>query len=193
MSPAAGTRGDRLHSRQLGGGGHQLRQRSRLLEAGQGDDRRVGLRVELRLREERLRQLRIEMGGRRGRGDQAGPLLWNAALDRDAERVDEAETSSTECRRGLHARAKRKAEGVDLHPVASCPASEGRFFIIGRLLRLRSQPMVPSARMRARAWISFCDSTTVAGRTRSMIERTNGRIEGLVSRQGISPSCASRS
>ena len=30
----------------------------------------------------------------------------------------------------------------------------------------------PSVRIRALAWISFCDSTTVAGRKRSMIERT---------------------
>ncbi len=65
--------------------------------------------------------------------------------------------------------------------------------IIGGSRRERAQLTVPSARMRARAWISFCDSTTVEGRTRSMIERTNGRTLGLVSRHGISPLSASRS
>lgn len=57
----------------------------------------------------------------------------------------------------------------------------------------RFHAIEPSARIRARAWISFWLSTTVAGRTRSMIERTNGRIAGLVSMQGISPPAASRS
>ncbi|MCY1169995.1 hypothetical protein D9M73_100500 [compost metagenome] len=69
----------------------------------------------------------------------------------------------------------------------------GLHSIIGGSQRERAQLTVPSARMRARAWISFCDSTTVEGRTRSMIERTNGRTLGLVSRHGISPLSASRS
>lgn len=65
--------------------------------------------------------------------------------------------------------------------------------IIGGSRAKRGQLTVPSARMRARAWISFCESTTVDGRTRSMIERTNGRTLGLVSKQGISPFSARRS
>lgn len=72
------------------------------------------------------------------------------------------------------------------------------WFIIGWTTPLRARcagypPMLPRARIRARGWISLCDRTTVAGRTRSMIERTNGRMDGLVRMQGISPSPAMRS
>src|SRR3546814_3460068 len=51
----------------------------------------------------------------------------------------------------------------------------------------------PSVLMRALAWISFCDSTTVEGRKRSTIERTKGRTGGDVSSTGLSPSMAWRS
>src|SRR3546814_6474201 len=47
--------------------------------------------------------------------------------------------------------------------------------------------------MRALAWISFCDSTTVEGRKRSTIERTKGRTGGEVSSTGRSPIMAWRS
>ena len=42
-----------------------------------------------------------------------------------------------------------------------------------KVRRRIAQPQIcPSVRMRARAWISFCDITVVMGRNRSMIERT---------------------
>ena len=88
-----------------------------------------------------------------------------------------------------------KSDSVYLHARASW-AGIGARILHYRMFAgetVRAQPIVPSARMRARAWISFWESTPVAGRTRSMIERTNGRIAGLVSMHGISPSCASRS
>src|SRR3546814_20808549 len=45
----------------------------------------------------------------------------------------------------------------------------------------------PSVLIRALAWISFCDSTTVEGRKRSTIERKKGRTGGEVSSTGLSP------
>jgi len=57
-------------------------------------------------------------------------------------------------------------------------------------LAVARDQICPSVRSRAFGWSSFCDSTTVAGRNRSITERTNGRSEGIVTKAGSSPRIA---
>ena len=78
-------------------------------------------------------------------------------------------------------------DGVRAHLGAHL-AKAPRFMSLARNVRscMARQTCPMRAQAAPIAWISFCDITTVCGRKRSMIERTKGRICGLVSSTGTS-------